>query len=404
MKKRILPYALMALALVMMALLLPSATGVRIEPARLTPTPEMTNRPTATPTPAPTETPVPVPEEYVLRSMSDSREYHEDVEWIQARLSKLGFYSGKADGYYGRSTFEAVYNFQRMNGLETDGMAGAATQQLLFESDTVKNALGNVYTPFVAPTFAPTPTPSPTPRSIPMDSFQSGSKPNENWFGGNVYRDSTIDVSVEKDAAATVVKVRISAPYQLRSALAGSYELPQSLDLETLSRLNNAVVAFAGSDYTLSNDYELRQQLVLKDDVSADKALLVIDTEGKMRLYTPAAAPTAVQELGARMLQALTVPKALVISGITRANLSEKADGCVLAFGQTGELSYVLVYGELSERALAERMIALGCDNAAIVGMGGVYTCFGDETRFSYEKDGNVSNILYFASHIGEAR
>ena len=44
-------------------------------------------------------------------------------------------------------------------------------------------------------------------------------------------------------------------------------------------------------------------------------------------------------------------------------------------------------------------MLKEGCDNAAILGEGGVYTCFGDETAFTYENGRNVSNILYFASY-----
>ena len=402
MNKKYLPFVLLALAILLMALLMPSSSGVRLEPARLTPTPELT--PVATPaaSPAPTETPVPVPEEYVLRSMKDLNEYHEDVEWMQARLSRLGFYVGKADGFYGRSTFEAVCNFQRMNGLEIDGIAGEDTQRMLFESDTVRNSLGNIYVPFTVPTPSPTPAPTPTPRSIPMDSFVSGSKPNEAWFGGSIYRDNTISANVQKSEEAVTVKVEIAAPYQLRSALAGTYTLPQSLDLKTLSHLNKAVIAFGGTDYTVSDSYEVRQQLVMKPTLSAKKALLVVDMQGKMRLYSPANAPMAVQQLGARIYQAMTVEKALIISGITQTGLSEETGDSILAFGQTGDLSYVLIYGKVSCKQMAKLMNEAGCDNAAVIGTGGIYTCFGNETDFTFESNENVSNILYFASHIEE--
>ena len=397
--KRCLPFALLAVCILALALLMPSSTGVRIEPARLTPTPEVTPAPTLTPAPTPTQTPIPVPTEYVLRSMSDSRDYHEDVEWMQARLSRLGFYVGKADGYYGRSTFEAVYNFQRMNGLETDGKAGEETQRTLFESDTVKNSLGNVYTPFATPSPSPTPTAKPTPHGLPMDAFVPGTQPDERWFGGDVYRDNSIDASLTREGDTVTLYVKIAAPYQFRSALAGSYTLPQSLTLDRLAQLNRAVVAFAGTDYRLDDDLEIRQQLVMKEKLSEERDLLVIDAGGKLRLYTPANAPKAVEQLGARICQALSVEKTLIANGITQTNLGTEAKARRLALGEAGDRSYVIIDGPLSDADFAACMLKEGCDNAAILGEGGVYTCFGDETAFTYENGRDVSNILYFASY-----
>ena len=397
--KRCLPFALLAVCILALALLMPSSTGVRIEPARLTPTPEVTPAPTLTPAPTPTQTPIPVPTEYVLRSMSDSRDYHEDVEWMQARLSRLGFYVGKADGYYGRSTFEAVYNFQRMNGLETDGKAGEETQRTLFESDTVKNSLGNIYTPFATPSPSPTPAAKPTPHSLPMDAFVPGTQPDERWFGGDVYRDNSIDASLTQEGDTVTLHIKIAAPYQFRSALAGSYTLPQSLALDRLARLNRAVVAFAGTDYRLDDDLEIRQQLVMKEKLSDERDLLVIDAGGKLRLYTPANAPKAVEQLGARICQALSVEKTLIANGITQTNLGTEAKARRLALGEAGDRSYVIIDGPLSDADFAARMLKEGCDNAAILGGGGVYTCFGDETAFTYENGRDVSNILYFASY-----
>ena len=42
--------------------------------------------------------------------------------------------------------------------------------------------------------------------------------------------------------------------------------------------------------------------------------------------------------------------------------------------------------------------------NAALMGEQGVYTCFGDLTRFTFAGDENVSNILYFATLRGAGR
>jgi len=70
------------------------------------------------------------------------------VQEMQARLVKLGYLKDEADGNFGRNTFEAVYAFQKANGLPRDGIAGAKTLSKLY-SVTAAQA-------------APTATPAPT--------------------------------------------------------------------------------------------------------------------------------------------------------------------------------------------------------------------------------------------------
>jgi peptidoglycan hydrolase-like protein with peptidoglycan-binding domain len=45
-----------------------------------------------------------------------------DVVTLQLRLQQLGFYGGRADGLYGKTTEEAVRNYQSEYGLEPNGM------------------------------------------------------------------------------------------------------------------------------------------------------------------------------------------------------------------------------------------------------------------------------------------
>lgn len=59
--------------------------------------------------------------------------YGTPVEEMQKELKNQGFYTGTADGYYDYKTAEAVKAFQRQNNLTEDGIAGTATQRLLFE-------------------------------------------------------------------------------------------------------------------------------------------------------------------------------------------------------------------------------------------------------------------------------
>jgi len=55
----------------------------------------------------------------------------DDVSRVQQRLSQWGFYNGPVDGVYGDTTFQAVQNFQRNNGLGADGVVGQGTWDAL---------------------------------------------------------------------------------------------------------------------------------------------------------------------------------------------------------------------------------------------------------------------------------
>ena len=51
---------------------------------------------------------------------------------LQNALKLLGFYTGGVDGKFGSGTKKAVMQFQRVNGLTVDGLAGTQTQKLLY--------------------------------------------------------------------------------------------------------------------------------------------------------------------------------------------------------------------------------------------------------------------------------
>ena len=52
---------------------------------------------------------------------------------LQQALNQLGYAAGTADGKFGAATEKAVRNFQKTNGLTQDGIAGNATQTLLYQ-------------------------------------------------------------------------------------------------------------------------------------------------------------------------------------------------------------------------------------------------------------------------------
>ena len=59
----------------------------------------------------------------------------EKVEDLQKRLQALGYYDGEIDGQFGPGTKAAVVDFQKNNGLDTDGLAGTETLNLLYSQE-----------------------------------------------------------------------------------------------------------------------------------------------------------------------------------------------------------------------------------------------------------------------------
>jgi peptidoglycan hydrolase-like protein with peptidoglycan-binding domain len=62
----------------------------------------------------------------------------QDVTDLQSRLAALGYYDkDQIDGAFGTGTKEAVIAFQKANGLDADGVAGAETKEVLFSPNAV---------------------------------------------------------------------------------------------------------------------------------------------------------------------------------------------------------------------------------------------------------------------------
>lgn len=93
-----------------------------------TPVPTATPIPTATPEPTPEPTPTPTPKPLILGQNS----HGDEVVQLQERLIALGYLKGKADGFFGPKTEDAVKRFQERNGLKADGYAGPATLDKLY--------------------------------------------------------------------------------------------------------------------------------------------------------------------------------------------------------------------------------------------------------------------------------
>ena len=84
---------------------------------------------------------------------------------LQAQLKTMGYYTGEITRVYDTATKKAVIAFQKQNGLTADGIAGAATQKLLYSTSGL--AADETATP--KPTATPTPQPTYT---IPITSVK----------------------------------------------------------------------------------------------------------------------------------------------------------------------------------------------------------------------------------------
>ena len=387
-------------AAILLAALLPAlVSGERTVGAQVLFTPAPTTAPdiSAAPavTPEPTPTPIPAPTEYLLYSKKNIKETIEAVALIQARLKQLGYYAGEVDGMYGDSTFEAIVNFQRLNQLTIDGMAGETTQRTLFEDENVLDAAGRVYVPFVEPAPTPAPTAAPTPMALSMTDFSIGSETDPRLHGGTRYKDSSINAEISILDETITATVETVDPSQLRSALAGSLSRPARAELDVLGKKVNAVLAFAGTSYE-NGGIEARQGMLLSNSRSG-RPLVIIDENGVMSVFDAAYAVRALDNMQGHIYQAMSVDTALIINGVSQPRLSQKTDGRITALGQTRKGVYIIINGCESHQVMSEKMERLGADNAVIVSKGGLYTGFGYLTGFTYKSE-QVSNIIYFAA------
>lgn len=94
-----------------------------------TPAPQLTATPNIeiTPTPVPQETAVATTYKTLRRG-----DRGKEVVSMQEALIKLGYLKGASDGNFGTGTKTAVENFQKENGLDVDGIAGAKTLEKLY--------------------------------------------------------------------------------------------------------------------------------------------------------------------------------------------------------------------------------------------------------------------------------
>jgi len=96
-------------------------------------------------------------------------DFGDDVESMQGRLTELGYYEDKINGYFGVATESALSSFEKKTELGIDGVFSISDRNLL-------------YSPSAKPKIDPTPTPSPVPTSTPK---KTTPKPTAKPGGGS---------------------------------------------------------------------------------------------------------------------------------------------------------------------------------------------------------------------------
>ena len=171
------PKTILGLALLLVLVVLTVIFGTQV----LQLVPQVREEQQRTPTPSPVygnvmavtpDPSLPTPPPILKRGSKGS-----DVIALQNRLTELGYNPGSVDGEFGPGTEEALIQFQQQNGLEPDGVAGAATNTVLYSSSArAYTAPQATATP--VPTATPTPEPTASPRAaVPKMYVTADGKP-----------------------------------------------------------------------------------------------------------------------------------------------------------------------------------------------------------------------------------
>ena len=262
--------------------------------------------------------------------------------------------------------------------------------------------------------------------ALPMD-FSAGPVADEANYTELGYEDETLSVTMEHvwvgDAYFHVARVKISDPSQLRIGLAAPFGTKKTNKVSTIARDNNAVVAIGG-DYFGNEEggYVVRMGEVYRKKPLKSRDMLVTDSNGDFHILvkSDAAQLKALMESDAGIVNVFNFGPALVIDGELQEmpesyktyNIFGKEPRC--AIGQLGELEYLLVVVDGRDAAgskgctaaeLAQFMADRGCIQAYNLDGGNSALMYFHGENFStksFEHERSVSDIIYFATAVGE--
>ena len=109
----------------------------------------------------------------------------EEVRKLQQALIDLGYLKGKADGIFGKQTYQAVCNFQTVKKLTVDGLAGKKTQSILYDAASSSKADTAAKEDASAAADASSAASAANTSSASASSSSSGTASSGNLFSGN---------------------------------------------------------------------------------------------------------------------------------------------------------------------------------------------------------------------------
>lgn len=134
-----------------------------------------------------------------------------DVRGMQRRLSELGYYEGKDNGYFGIATERAVKSFQARNKIEQTGTVDQEVRNLL-------------YSPNARYLVDPTPTPKPTPKATPKPTPKPISTPKPTSKPDTTWEIPVIDPGSSEPVSETTPEVTATPKPTQKASTPGSYE------------------------------------------------------------------------------------------------------------------------------------------------------------------------------------
>jgi peptidoglycan hydrolase-like protein with peptidoglycan-binding domain len=172
---------------------------------------------------------------------------------LQQNLARLGYYAGTIDGVCGKGTVAAVKAFQVTNNLKSDGVAGKATQAILYG----QGALAAGSTPTPKPVLTATPTASVAPKSnYPYSTTVSAAvnlRASASVSGTRILtipNGATVSVLSAEESfvkitynsyTGYVLSIYVNIPMQYLAGITPAPNLDARLNYETLSQGDNGV-------------------------------------------------------------------------------------------------------------------------------------------------------------------
>ncbi len=341
----------------------------------------------------------------------------DDVLAIKERLAALGFFSAKAEtGNYNATLAEAIKAYQRSCQLEETGIASVALQERLFDKSSAAvtaapqnpNTYAAVATPVPANPPAPTTTPFGPSLEIALpalnaagfladptqEAYVYANRDDGHWYyiSQNLYIEITRMHTPRQNITWFETEVRCTEESMPRALLAqGARDDGHNfVSPKVIGEQHSPILAISDDFYGYRWYNKLKQGVIIRNgEIKADDTypasnkkwpyleVLALFGDGSMRVYE-SDEHSAQEYLDMGVIDTFAFGPILVRDGIVDKSLYDKSnvrytdDEPRMALGCIEPYHYIIVTAKgrtqdsdgVTMHWLAERMLALGCENA----------------------------------------